>query len=184
MNKARWTLPMTKKASDATELLCDNNTVKTHHVTWSCTGLEINSPTFLLDFIRWWAGFGKLNRWQLDWIPIIPRDLWVPPPVPTKGACRVAELAFKRFLREQIQLTQRAKGDGKKETESIARSITAALFADEAREILEKIRVNTQRIFNTTKDRQQCKFLKLVHGKQASAVSNVDHHLKLTKTNW
>ena len=161
-----------------------NNTVKTHHVTWSCTGLEINSPTFLLDFIRWWAGFGKLNRWQLDWIPIIPWDLWVPPPVPTKGACRVAELAFKRFLREQIRLTQRAKGDGKKETESIARSITAAPFADEAREILEKIRVNTQRIFNTTKDRQQCKFLKLVHGKQASAVSNVDHHLKLTKTNW
>ena len=173
---------MTKKASDATELLCDNNTVKTHHVTWSCTRLEINSPTFLLDFIRWWAGFGKLNRWQLDWIPIIPRDLWVP--VQTKGACRVAELAFKRFLREQIRLTQRAKGDGKKETESIARSITAALFADEASEILEKIRVNTQRILNTTKDRQQCKFLKLVYGKQASAVSNVDHHLKLTKTNW
>ena len=110
---------MTKKASDATELWCDNNTAKTHHVTWSCTGLEITSPTFLLDFIRWWAGFGKLNPWQLDWIPIISRDLWVPPPVPTKGACRVAELAFKRFLREQIRLTQRAKGDGKKETEPL-----------------------------------------------------------------
>ena len=155
---------MTKKASDATELLCDNNTVKTHHVTWSCTGLEINSPTFLLDFIRWWAGFGKLNGWQLDWIPIIPRDLWVPPPVPTKGACRVAELAFKRFLREQIRLTQRAKGDGKKETESIARSITAALFADEASEILEKIRVNTKEYLTPLKIDNNASFWNLSTG--------------------
>ena len=42
-------------------------------------------------------------------------------------------------------------GDAKKETESTARSITATLSADEASKILEKIRVNTQRIFNTTK---------------------------------
>ena len=26
---------MTVKASDANKLLCDNNTVKTHHVNWS-----------------------------------------------------------------------------------------------------------------------------------------------------
>ena len=26
---------MTKKALDANKLLCDNNTVKTHHVNWS-----------------------------------------------------------------------------------------------------------------------------------------------------
>ena len=45
---------------------------------------------------------------------IIPRDLRVQPPVPTKGACRVAELASMRFLRERIRLTQRAKGDAKK----------------------------------------------------------------------
>ena len=35
MKKARQTSPMTKKALDAKELLCDNNTVKTHHVNWS-----------------------------------------------------------------------------------------------------------------------------------------------------
>jgi len=37
-----------------------------------------------------------------------------------------------RFLRERIRLTQRAKGDAKRETESTARGITAALTADEA----------------------------------------------------
>ena len=34
VNKARWTSPLTKKALDASELLWDNNTVKTHHVNW------------------------------------------------------------------------------------------------------------------------------------------------------
>ena len=34
-NKARWTSPMTKKVLDANELLCDNNTVKTHQVNRS-----------------------------------------------------------------------------------------------------------------------------------------------------
>ena len=64
---------------------------------------------------------------------------------------------------ERIRLThdQRAKGDAKRETESNARGITAALMTDEASEILEKIRVNTQRTFTATKDRQQRKFLKL-----------------------
>ena len=138
--------------------------------------------TWFYTLVSWLWQVEQLATWLDTYNSLRPLGptTWVP----TKGACRVAELAFKRFLREQIRLTQRAKGDGKKETESIARSITAALFADEASEILEKIRVNTQRIFNTTKDRQQCKLLKLVHGKQASAVSNVDHHLKLTKTNW
>ena len=74
---------------------------------------------------------------------IIPRDLRVEPPVPTRGARRVAELASMRFLRERIRLTQRAKRDEKRETESTARGITAALMADEASEILEKIRVNS-----------------------------------------
>ena len=35
VNKARQTSAMTIKASDANELLCDNNTVKTHHVNRS-----------------------------------------------------------------------------------------------------------------------------------------------------
>ena len=102
--------------------------------------------------------------------------LWVQPPVPTKGARRVAELASKRFLRERIRLTQRAKGDAKRETESTAEGITATLTANEASDILEKIRVNTQRVFNATKDRQQRKFLKLVQEKQAS----VSPHVNLT----
>ena len=35
VNKARWTSLMTKKALDTNELLCDNNTVKTHRVNRS-----------------------------------------------------------------------------------------------------------------------------------------------------
>ena len=35
VNKARSTLPMTVKASDANKLLCNNNTIKTHHVNRS-----------------------------------------------------------------------------------------------------------------------------------------------------
>ena len=34
-NKARWTSPMAKEVLDANELLCDNNTVKTHQVNRS-----------------------------------------------------------------------------------------------------------------------------------------------------
>ena len=105
---------------------------------------------------------------------IVPRDLRVQTPVPTKGARRVAELASMRFLRERIRLTQRAKGDAKRETESTARDITAALTADKASEILEKIRVNTQRVFTATRDRQQRKFLKLVQEKQASVSKTPD----------
>ena len=96
----------------------------------------------------------------------------------------VAELASKSFLRERIRLTQSAKGDAKKETEFITRSITATLSADKAIEILEKIRVNTQRIFNTTKDRQQRKFLKLARAKQASAVSYIDQTPQVDKNKW
>ena len=96
----------------------------------------------------------------------------------------VAELASKSFLRERIRLTQSAKGDAKRETEFITRSITATLSADKAIEILEKIRVNTQRIFNTTKDRQQRKFLKLARAKQASAVSYIDQTPQVDKNKW
>ena len=96
----------------------------------------------------------------------------------------VAELASKSFLRERIRLTQSAKEDAKKETEFITRSITATLSADKAIEILEKIRVNTQRIFNTTKDWQQRKFLKLARAKQASAVSYIDQTPQVDKNKW
>ena len=34
-NKARWTSPMTKKVLDTNDILCDNNTVKTHQVNRS-----------------------------------------------------------------------------------------------------------------------------------------------------
>ena len=47
--------------------------------------------------------------------------------------------------------------------------------------ILEKNRVNTQRVFTATKDRQQRKFLKLVQEKQASVsrTSHVDQALQV-----
>ena len=48
---------------------------------------------------------------------IVPRDLRIRSPVPTKGARRVAELASFRLLQERIHLTQKAKGDAKTATE-------------------------------------------------------------------
>ena len=87
---------------------------------------------------------------------------------PTKGAFRVAELASMRFLREKCRLTQRAKGDAKKEAESTAQSITSVLSAEDAAEVLNMIRSNTEGVFNTTKNRQQRKFKKRLREKQAS----------------
>ena len=74
---------------------------------------------------------------------VVPKDLRVRPPVPTKGACKVAELASMRFLRERIRLTQKAKGDAKKDTESTAQSITSAPSTNDANRILEQIKTNT-----------------------------------------
>ena len=99
---------------------------------------------------------------------IVPKDLQIRPPVPTKGARRVVEVASMRFLRERIRLTQRARKDVKREAESTAQSITSALSAEDAVEVLDKIRSNTQRVFNGTKDRQQRKFEKLLREKRAS----------------
>ena len=45
---------------------------------------------------------------------IVPKDLQIRPPVPTKGGRRVAEVASMRFLGERIRLTQRARKDVKK----------------------------------------------------------------------
>ena len=56
-----------------------------------------------------------------------PKDLQVRSPVQTRGARRVAELASMRFLKKRIRLTQRAKGDAKKEAESTRQRITSSL---------------------------------------------------------
>jgi len=85
-----------------------------------------------------------------------------------------------RFLRERIRLTQRAKADTKKEAESTAQSITSALSADDAAEVLDKVKSTTQRVFNTTKDRQQRKFEKLLREKQSS----VSPTTFVDKTKW
>ena len=111
---------------------------------------------------------------------VVPKDLRVRPPVPTKGAWRVAELASMTYLRERIRLTQKAKGDAKKDTESTAQSITSALSTDDANRILEQMKTNTQRVFNTTKDRRKQKFEKLIREKQAAVVDTT----YVCKTNW
>ena len=89
---------------------------------------------------------------------VVPKDLQVRPPG------------------ERIRLTQEAEGDAKKETESTAQSITSTLSTNDANRILEQIETNTQRVFNTTKDRHKQKFEKLIREKQA-AVSPVDTKL-------
>ena len=103
-------------------------------------------------------------------------------PARIKGTRRVAELASIRFLRERIRLTQKAKGDAKKDTESTAQSITSALLTDGANRLLEQIKTNIQRVFNTTKDRHKQKFEKLTPEKQA-IVSPVDTPY-VDKANW
>ena len=89
---------------------------------------------------------------------VVPKDLQVRPPG------------------ERIRLTQKATGDAKKETESTAQSITFTLSTNDANRILEQIETNTQRVFNTTKDRHKQKFEKLIREKQA-AVSPIDTKL-------
>ena len=51
-----------------------------------------------------------------------------------------------------MRLTQKAKGDVKREAESTAQSIISALSTEDADRIVGKIKINTQRVFNTTKD--------------------------------
>ncbi|KAL9965123.1 hypothetical protein ACROYT_G028877 [Oculina patagonica] len=87
-----------------------------------------------------------------------------------------------RFLRERIRLTQMAKGDAKKEADSTAQSITSALSTEDADRILEQIKINTQRVFYSTKDKQKQKFEKLVREKHA-AVSPAGTPY-VDKTNW
>ena len=65
-------------------------------------------------------------------------------------------------------MTQRARKDVKREAESTAQSITSALSAEDTAEVLDKIRSNTQRVFNTTRGLQRRKFEKLLREKRAS----------------
>ena len=96
--------------------------------------------------------------------------------VPTKGAHRVAELASLRsFLRERIRLTYGAKGDANVKTESTARNMTVTFSESDAVDIIGKIKVNIQSLFDASKERQQRKFLKLVQENRISvSPTNVD----------
>ena len=85
--------------------------------------------------------------------PVVPKDLQIRPPVSTKGTRRVTELAFTRFLREEIRLIQKAK-----EAESTTQSMTSALSTNDANRILEQIKTNTQHVFHATKDREKQEF--------------------------
>ena len=87
-----------------------------------------------------------------------------------------------RFLRERIRLTQKAKGNARKDTESTAQSITSTLSTNDANRLLEQIKTNTQRVFNTTKDRHKQKFEKLIRKIQAT-MSPVDTPY-VDKANW
>ena len=69
-----------------------------------------------------------------------------------------------------------------KEAESTVHRITSTLTTDNTNRIPEQVKTNTQRVFNTTKDRQKYKFEKLLHEKQA-AVSPSDTPY-VDKTNW
>jgi len=59
-------------------------------------------------------------------------------------------------------------------------SITSALSTDDAAEVLNKLNSTTQRVFNTTKDRQQRKFEKLLREKQSS----ISPTTFVDKTKW
>ena len=67
--------------------------------------------------------------------------------------------------------------EGKNHT---AQSITCALSADDAAEVLDKVKSTIQRVFNTTKDCQQRKFEKLLREKQSS----VSPTTFVDKTKW
>ena len=82
----------------------------------------------------------------------------------------------------EIPKGKKAKGDVKREAYSTAQSITSALSTQDANRILEQIKINAQRVFDYTKDKQKQKFEKLTHKKQA-ALSPPDTP-STDKTNW
>ena len=84
------------------------------------------------------------------------------------------------FLRERIRLKQRAKGVVKKEVHSTERNIYS-LSRGRSGGTRQHIRSNTQRVFNTTKDRQQRKFEKPLREKQDSVSPTTSF---VDKTNW
>ncbi|KAL9987968.1 hypothetical protein ACROYT_G002355 [Oculina patagonica] len=88
-----------------------------------------------------------------------------------------------RFRRERIRLTQMAKRDAKKEADSTAQSITSTLSTEDADSILEQIKINTQRVFYSTKDRQKQKFEKLSLSDAEIALLRKGLNFAITPTN-
>ena len=103
---------------------------------------------------------------------VIPKDLRIKSPVPTKGARRAAELVAKRFLRERIRLTHRARDINMREVNATASQIRTTLSAEDSCEILTKIKDTAQAIHESCKSRQQCKFLQLMEEKQPATIES------------
>ena len=73
-------------------------------------------------------------------------------------------------------MTYGTKGDANVKTESTARNIMTVTFSEsDAVDIIGKIKVNIQSLFDASKERQQRKFLKLVQENRISvSPTNVD----------
>ncbi|XP_078377337.1 uncharacterized protein LOC144660252 [Oculina patagonica] len=76
-----------------------------------------------------------------------------------------------------------AKRDAKKEADSTAQSITSTLSTEDADSILEQIKINTQRVFYSTKDRQKQKFEKLSLSDAEIALLRKGLNFAITPTN-
>ena len=113
---------------------------------------------------------------------IIPRDVRIHPPVPTRGAQKAAELTSMRFLRERISLTMRAKADVKKEADSEDCSIRSTLSEEDAKSLLEQINANTQRVYNYIKERKETsKSISKTHVDKTNWVINLSSRTLLKK---
>ena len=65
-------------------------------------------------------------------------------------------------------MTYGTKGDANVKTESTARNMTVTFSESDAVDIIGKIKVNIQSLFDASKERQQRKFLKLVQENRIS----------------
>ena len=111
---------------------------------------------------------------------VIPKDLRIKSPVPTKGARRAAELVARRFLRERIRLTHRARDSNMREINATASQIRTTLSAEDSCKILTKINDTAQATHESCKSRQQSKFLQLMEEKQPVTIESN----QVDKTNW
>ena len=72
-------------------------------------------------------------------------------------------------------MTYGTKGDANVKTEYTARNMTVTFSESDAVDIIGKIKVNIQSLFDASKERQQRKFLKLVQENRISvSPTNVD----------